>query len=40
MTHSGARHVLYHDLGCAKTFALMGRAFAEAILDIRKTGKP
>ena len=40
MMHSGARHVLYHYPGCAKTFALMGRAFTEAILDIRKAVKP
>ena len=36
----GASNAGYHYLGCAKTFALMGRAFAEAILDIKKTGKP
>jgi alpha-galactosidase len=28
----GASNAGYHYLGCAKTFALMGRAFAEAIL--------
>jgi hypothetical protein len=26
----------YHYLGCAKTFALMGRAFAEATLQMMK----
>jgi len=26
----------YHYLGCAKTFALMGRAFAEATLQVMK----
>ena len=29
----GASNAGYHYLGCAKTFALMGRAFAEAILE-------
>jgi alpha-galactosidase len=28
----GASNAGYHYLGCAKTFALMGRAFAEALL--------
>jgi hypothetical protein len=32
----GASNAGYHYLGCAKTFALMGNAFAEAILAIRK----
>jgi alpha-galactosidase len=32
----GASNAGYHYLGCAKTFALMGRAFAEAVLDTRK----
>jgi len=31
----GASNQAYHYLGCAKTFALMGRAFAEAILKMR-----
>lgn len=31
----GASNAGYHYLGCAKTFALMGRAFAEAILALR-----
>ncbi len=31
----GASNAGYHYLGCAKTFALMGQAFAEAILEIR-----
>ncbi len=29
----GASNQAYHYLGCAKTFALMGEAFAEAVLD-------
>jgi hypothetical protein len=28
----GASNLGFHYLGCAKTFALMGRAFAEAVL--------
>jgi hypothetical protein len=32
----GASNAGYHYLGCAKTFALMGKAFADAILEIRK----
>ena len=36
----GASNAGYHYLGCAKTFALMGKAFAEATLQMRKeTGK-
>ena len=31
----GASNQGYHYLGCAKTFALMGRAFAEALLQLR-----
>lgn len=31
----GASNAGYHYLGCAKTFAVMGEAFAEAILDAR-----
>jgi len=30
----GASNAGYHYLGCAKTFALMGRSFAEAILEM------
>lgn len=30
----GASNAGYHYLGCAKTFALMGRAFAEAVLKM------
>ena len=26
----------YHYLGCAKTFALMGKAFAEALVNLQK----
>jgi Carbohydrate esterase, sialic acid-specific acetylesterase len=32
----GASNAGYHYLGCAKTFALMGKAFAEAILTMMK----
>jgi alpha-galactosidase len=32
----GASNAGYHYLGCAKTFALMGKAFAEATLQIMK----
>ena len=32
----GASNAGYHYLGCAKTFALMGKAFAEATLRMRK----
>ena len=32
----GASNAGYHYLGCAKTFALMGRAFAEATLAMQK----
>jgi hypothetical protein len=36
----GASNAGYHYLGCAKTFALMGQAFAETTLDMmRKTGR-
>ena len=35
----GASNGGYHYLGCAKTFALMGRAFAEAFLK-SSPGKP
>jgi alpha-galactosidase len=31
----GASNAGYHYLGCAKTFALMGQAFAEATLRVR-----
>jgi hypothetical protein len=31
----GASNQGYHYLGCAKTFAVMGEAFAEAILEMR-----
>ncbi len=31
----GASNAGYHYLGCAKTFAVMGKAFADAILDLR-----
>ena len=36
----GASNAGYHYLGCAKTFALMGRAFAEATLDLMKQKRP
>ena len=32
----GASNAGYHYLGCAKTFALMGKAFAESTLQMRK----
>ena len=32
----GASNAGYHYLGCAKTFALMGKAFAEALLPLQK----
>ena len=35
----GASNAGYHYLGCAKTFARMGQAFAEATLDMRKQQK-
>ena len=35
----GASNAGYHYLGCAKTFALMGRAFAEATLQMMKEPK-
>ena len=36
MWERGASNAGYHYLGCAKTFALMGRAFAEANLGMMK----
>jgi alpha-galactosidase len=33
----GASNAGYHYLGCAKTFALMGQAFAEAMVNLQKT---
>ena len=36
----GASNAGYHYLGCAKTFALMGKAFAQAALHLHKeTGR-
>ena len=35
----GASNAGYHYLGCAKTFALMGRAFAEANLAVLRSGQ-
>ena len=32
----GASNAGFHYLGCAKTFALMGKAFAEALLPLQK----
>ena len=32
----GASNAGYHYLGCAKTFALMGKAFADANLEMMK----
>jgi hypothetical protein len=36
----GASNAGYHYLGCAKTFALMGRAFAEAALAMGASQNP
>jgi len=36
MWKRGASNAGYHYLGCAKTFALMGKAFAQAILEMQK----
>lgn len=36
----GASNAGYHYLGCAKTFALMGKAFAEATVQIMKEQQP
>lgn len=36
MWKRGASNAGYHYLGCAKTFALMGRAYAQALLDLMK----
>jgi hypothetical protein len=38
MWKRGASNAGYHYLGCAKTFALMGKAFAEAALQLMKSG--
>ena len=35
----GASNAGYHYLGCAKTFALMGKTFAEADLEMMR-GRP
>jgi alpha-galactosidase len=37
MWKRGASNAGYHYLGCAKTFALMGRAFAESSLSLMKS---
>lgn len=36
----GASNAGYHYLGCAKTFAMMGKAYAEAILTIQAADAP
>ncbi|WP_237607379.1 sialate O-acetylesterase [Roseimaritima sediminicola] len=36
----GASNAGYHYLGCAKTFARMGQAFAQAILELRDASSP
>jgi len=36
----GASNAGYHYLGCAKTFAVMGKAFADAILEMRGEQSP
>ncbi len=38
MWKRGASNQGYHYLGCAKTFALMGKSFAETTLDLLKAG--
>jgi len=40
MWKRGASNGGYHYLGCAKTFALIGQAFAEAIVELRKIELP
>ncbi len=40
MWKRGASNAGYHYLGCAKTFALMGKAFAEAALGMMKQPAP
>ena len=40
MWDRGASNAGYHYLGCAKTFALMGKAFAEATLEISRKSQP
>ena len=32
----GASNAGYHYLGCAKTFALMGKAFAETMMELQR----
>ena len=39
MWQRGASNAGYHYLGCAKTFALMGKGFAEAMLGLRMSRK-
>jgi alpha-galactosidase len=36
MWQRGASNAGYHYLGCAKTFALIGQAFAEAIREMEE----
>ena len=36
MCERGVSNAGYHYLGCAKTFALIGKAFAEATLEMEK----
>jgi len=38
MWRRGASNAGYHYLGCAKTFALMGKAFAETSLQLMNAG--
>lgn len=40
LRNRGASNAGYHYLGCAKTFALMGEAFAEAVLAMRDRPVP
>jgi alpha-galactosidase len=36
----GASNAGYHYLDCAKTFALMGEAFAQAVISMQNSQKP
>ncbi len=36
----GASNAGYHYLDCAKTFTLMGEAFAQAVISMQNSQKP
>ena len=36
MRKRGASNAAYHYLGCAKTFALMGKAYADALMEMNR----